>query len=193
MKLVVGLGNPGPQYALNRHNIGFMLADVLADRYGFKSPKRHGQSLVAEGTIGESRVLLLKPLTFMNLSGHAVGEVARFFKIAVEDICVIHDDLALPFGEIRVKQNGGHGGHNGLKSLDNTIGKAYWRLRIGIGHPGVKEAVVGYVLGNFSKAEQEELIFLLRHIADAFPLLLAKDSESFLKNIKLSTTHDDTL
>jgi PTH1 family peptidyl-tRNA hydrolase len=183
MKLVVGLGNPGPQYVLNRHNAGFLLVDTLADRYAFKDPKRHGQGFVAEGMIAQSRVLLLKPLTYMNLSGHAVAEVIRFFKISLDDVLVIHDDLDLPFGTVRVKKGGGHGGHNGLKSLDACIGKEYWRLRLGIGHPGHKDAVTGHVLGNFSKAEQDELVIWLREITDAFPYLLTGNTEKFMSAI----------
>ena len=183
VKLVIGLGNPGPSYALNRHNAGFMAVDALAHFYAFNPFKRHGQSLIAEGTVDQKRVILLKPLTYMNLSGQGAAEVAGFFKISCDRILVIHDDLDIPFSKIRFKQGGGHGGHNGLKSLDSTLGRDYRRLRIGIGHPGPQEPVSAYVLSNFSKAEQEELVFLLRHVVEAFPLFLQGNIEEAKKAV----------
>ena len=184
MKLIVGLGNPGTQYALNRHNVGFMIIDTLAHIYSYPTFKRYNQSLIAEGVIGGQRALVLKPLTYMNISGQAVGDVVRFYKIPLDDIIIIHDDIDLSFGDMRVKKGGGHGGHNGLKSIDTAIGKEYWRLRIGVGHPGHKDAVSPYVLSNFSKQELDELVITMRIVVDEMSLLLKYQTEQFLKNIK---------
>lgn len=150
--LLVGLGNPGNGYAMNRHNIGFMVIDALSGPAMFKSKYK---SHFAEAQLGGQRTLLLKPQTYMNLSGEAVREVATFFKIDPERIAVFHDELDLLPGQLRIKKGGGHGGHNGLKSIDAHLGtKDYWRLRLGIGHPGHKDEVSPYVLSDFSKADQ---------------------------------------
>ena len=177
--LLVGLGNPGEQYMLNRHNVGFMAVDVISHIYSFSAAKRHGKALLQEGVVNGQKVLLLKPLTFMNLSGHAVAEVASFYKILPEHIIVFHDDLDLALYKIRVKQGGRHGGHNGLRSLDACIGKDYWRVRIGIDRPEDKSRVSDYVLNNFPKAEQDDLADLLGGIADELPSLLADKKELF--------------
>ena len=184
MKLIVGLGNPGTQYALNRHNVGFMIVDSLSHAYSYPAFKRHTQSLMAEGVVNAQRAMVFKSLTYMNLSGQPVGDIVRFYKIALDDVFVVHDDIDLNFGDVRVKKGGGHGGHNGLKSIDAAIGKEYWRLRIGVGHPGHKDAVTNYVLGNFDKQELNELVFIMRSVVDAMPMLLQNQPEQFLKAIK---------
>lgn len=155
--LIIGLGNPGGQYATTRHNIGFMLADHLADIYRASWASKH-QGLLCSLSIQGQKVLLLKPQTYMNLSGQSAGEVARYFRIDLADILVLHDELDLPFATLRMKQGGGHAGHNGLKSLDAHLGgREYHRLRLGIDHPGERHLVSNYVLSPFNKAEQAEL------------------------------------
>ena len=183
MRLIVGLGNPGAKYAGNRHNIGFMAVDRIAADHGF-SPWRskfHGQ--LAEGTLGDTRVALLKPETFMNLSGQSVSEALRFYKIAPADVIVLHDELDLAPGRLRVKTGGGHAGHNGLRSLHQHIGEAYVRLRLGIGHPGHKDQVAAYVLSNFAKQDQIWLDELLSAISSAAALLAEGDSTRFLNAV----------
>jgi peptidyl-tRNA hydrolase, PTH1 family len=166
MYLIVGLGNPGTEYRFHRHNVGFLMLDILHQAYGigdFQKNKWHG--LMAEGSINGHKVLFLKPQTYMNLSGPAVSGPANFYKISPDKIIVIHDELDIPPGDIRVKKGGGNGGHNGLKSIDAHLGKDYWRLRIGIGHPGVKDMVSGYVLNNLPQKELplfDELFFQIR-------------------------------
>ena len=149
MLLLVGLGNPGDKYASNRHNIGFMAVDVVHTRWRFPPWRKNFQALVAEGTIDGERVLLMKPQTYMNESGRAVGEAVRFLKLTPADVVVIHDELDLPAGKLRMKVGGGHGGHNGLRSITAQITDAYRRMRLGIGHPGHKELVHGHVLYDF--------------------------------------------
>lgn len=176
MFLVVGLGNPDKQYASNRHNVGFMAADEIFRRYSFVAFSKKHQGLLADGTVDGTRVLILKPQTYMNLSGDSVLATAAFYKILPENILVIHDDLDLKFGDVRLKIGGGNAGHNGLKSIDGKIGKEYWRLRIGIGRPENKDMVSDYVLSNFSKDEQKELDVLLEKIADGLPDFFEKGS-----------------
>jgi len=177
MLLIVGLGNPGSQYALNRHNIGFMAADAIHRRHGFSPWRSRFQALVSEGTLAGRKTLLMKPQTYMNESGRAVDEAARFHKIPNADIVVMHDELDLPAAKIRMKTGGGHGGHNGLRSISAHIGEDYRRLRLGIGHPGSKELVHGYVLHDFAKVDGEWINPLLDAIADNAPLLAdGKDS-----------------
>ncbi|MBN9343392.1 MAG: aminoacyl-tRNA hydrolase [Caedibacter sp. 38-128] len=183
--LLVGLGNPGPEYALNRHNIGFQVIDSIAHHYSFNSFKRHGQGLFSERLIQGEKISLLKPVTYMNRSGIAVAEFASFFKIPLEDIVVIHDELDLELGRLKVKQGGGHGGHNGLKSLDAHVGKDYWRLRIGIGHPGCREAVTSHVLGNFSKNEEGHREKIINAILNNLSFLLKKEMAAFMNNVAL--------
>ncbi|MDB5478796.1 MAG: pth [Alphaproteobacteria bacterium] len=170
--LIVGLGNPGRDYAMNRHNIGFMALDALADRHGTGAEKKAFQSLVQPATINGTPVLLQKPQTYMNLSGEAVGAAARFFKIPVEKIIVLQDELAIDSGLVRIKQGGGHAGHNGLKSIDQHLGQNYWRIRLGIGHPGDKERVTSHVLGNFSREEMEWVEPTLEKLTENFGLML---------------------
>ncbi len=153
MRLIVGLGNPGTRYERNRHNIGFMAVDEIVHRHGFAPFRSKFQGEIAEGTIGGKRVYALKPQTYMNASGDAVGEAARFYKVAPEEIAVLYDEIDLAPGKLRVKRGGGAAGHNGIRSIDDAIGEDYWRVRLGIGHPGVKELVQPYVLQNFAAEE----------------------------------------
>lgn len=170
MRVLVGLGNPGREYAGNRHNVGFMAVDAFAASHGLSlsggglfsrrasgawKDKFHGH--LAEVTVGGEKCLLLKPKTYMNRSGRSVGELLNFYKIPPSDCLVVHDEIDLPFGELRAKQGGGHAGHNGLKDIDAAVGKDYWRLRVGVGHPGNKDLVADYVLSDFSKEEKAAL------------------------------------
>lgn len=185
MKLLVGLGNPGAKYARNRHNIGFMALDEIASDHGFSPWKTKFQAQICEGTLGGVKVLLLKPQTFMNLSGQAVGEAMRFYKLTSQDVTVLHDELDLAPGKCRVKQGGGHAGHNGLRSLHSHIGADYGRVRLGVGHPGHKDAVAGYVLRDFPKADEAWLDDLLRGISDGAVALAAGDSGKFMNAVSL--------
>jgi peptidyl-tRNA hydrolase, PTH1 family len=186
-KLFVGLGNPGPSYARHRHNIGFMAVDSIAWRHRLPPWRRKFQGEVTEGELADVRVLLLKPMTFMNLSGQSVGEAMRFFKIPLADIVVLHDELDLVPGKVRVKQGGGVAGHNGLKSLAAHLGSPdFKRVRLGIGHPGHKDRVIGHVLSDFHKAETEWLEPLLDALADAAPLLAAGDDAGFMNRVALA-------
>ncbi len=178
MLLLVGLGNPGSKYNDNRHNIGFMAVDEIVRRHNFSSPKARFQGLTCEGQLGSEKVLILKPQTYMNLSGQSVGEAARFYKIPPEGIFIFHDELDIPATKIKFKTGGGHAGHNGLRSIDQHIGKDYHRIRIGIGHPGNKNRVHGHVLGDFAKSDQEWLEPLLEGIADAAPALTDHSGET---------------
>ena len=179
MKLIVGLGNPGAKYAANRHNIGFLALDRIAADHDFTPWRARFQGMAADGRLGDTRVTLLKPQTFMNLSGQSVGEAARYLKLAPADVIVLHDELDLAPGKCRVKQGGGHAGHNGLRSIHQHIGAEYGRVRLGIGHPGHKDKVASYVLSDFAKAEQDWLDDLLRGISDGAPALAAGDGGRF--------------
>jgi PTH1 family peptidyl-tRNA hydrolase len=179
MLLMVGLGNPGAKYAANRHNVGFMALDRIAADHGFSPWKARFQGLVAEGRLGDQRVTALKPQTFMNLSGQAVGEAMRYLKLTPADVLVLHDELDLAPGTCRLKTGGGHAGHNGLRSIHQHIGESYRRLRIGIGHPGHKDRVSGYVLSDFAKAEEPMLDDLLRGISDGAEALARGDGAAF--------------
>ena len=185
MRLIVGLGNPGSRYARNRHNIGFMAVDALVRRHEFSPYRAKFSSEVAEGTVAGERVLALKPMTFMNLSGDAVGACARFLKIEPEEIAVIHDELDLAPGKLRVKRGGSSAGHNGLRSIDDAIGPDYWRVRLGIGHPGSKELVLPYVLQNFDAEEIGWVGPLNDAIAEALPLLVKNDAPAFMSKVAL--------
>jgi PTH1 family peptidyl-tRNA hydrolase len=187
MKLFVGLGNPGEKYRANRHNIGFMAVDRIADRHGFGPWRKKFQGLVSEGSIGEERITLLKPETFMNESGRAVGEAQRFLKIPLSDVYVFHDELDLVPGKVKVKAGGGNAGHNGLRSISAHIDNDYKRVRLGIGHPGSKDAVVYYVLNDFAKSERPWLNELLDAVADAAPRLAKGDDARFLSDIVRAT------
>ncbi|MGI3169204.1 aminoacyl-tRNA hydrolase [Pseudooceanicola sp. C21-150M6] len=187
MQLFVGLGNPGGKYAANRHNIGFMAIDRIASDHGFPPFRSKFQGEISEGTLGTEKVLLLKPMTFMNLSGQSVGETMRFYKLTPADVTVFHDELDLAPGKLRVKQGGGHAGHNGLRSMHQHIGPDYARVRLGIGHPGHKDRVPGYVLSDFAKAEEGWLDDLLRGIGDGAPDLAAGDPGRFMNAVALRT------
>ena len=179
MKLIVGLGNPGGQYARNRHNIGFLAVDAIAAAQGFTPWRSKFQGLVAEGRLGTGKAMLLKPETFMNLSGDSVRAAMTFYKLAPGDVIVLHDELDLAPGKLRFKTGGGHAGHNGLRSIDAHVGAEFQRLRMGIGHPGDKRLVSNYVLGDFDKAEADWLEPLLAAVAAEAPLL-ASDGPRFL-------------
>ncbi|MCZ0961667.1 aminoacyl-tRNA hydrolase [Paracoccus benzoatiresistens] len=179
MKLIVGLGNPGAKYAANRHNIGFMAVDRIAADHGFSPWKARFHGLAAEGRLGTMRVTLLKPQTFMNLSGQSVGEAMRYLKLTPAEVIVMHDELDLAPGKCRVKQGGGHAGHNGLRSIHQHIGADYGRVRLGVGHPGDKERVAGHVLSDFAKADQGWLDDLLRGVSDGAAALAQGDGPRF--------------
>ena len=183
MKLFVGLGNPGGQYAFNRHNVGFMAVDAIAQANGFPSWRKRFSGLAAEGKLAGQPVLLFKPQTFMNESGRAVGEAARFYKLDLGDVVVFHDELDLAPGKVRVKTGGGVAGHNGLKSLSAHIGNDYVRVRIGIGHPGSKDLVTGHVLRDFAKAEHDWLEPLLGAIATEAPYLAEGANDKFQSRV----------
>lgn len=183
MKLFVGLGNPGSQYAGNRHNVGFMAVDEIARAHGFGPWKRKFQGIAADGDLAGEKVLLLKPETYMNESGRSVGEAARFLKIAEEDIVVFYDEIDLAPGKLKVKTGGGNAGHNGLRSISAHLGNDYVRVRIGVGHPGVKELVARWVLNDFAKADQAWLVPLLDGIAKAAPRLVKGDQSRFLTDV----------
>lgn len=186
MLILAGLGNPGPKYADNRHNVGFMAADAIARRHSFSAWSRKFQALTAEGFLGGEKTLLMKPQTFMNNSGQAVGEAMRFYKLAPADLIVVYDEIDLAPGKIRVKTGGGSGGHNGIRSIDAHCGKEYRRVRIGVGHPGVKEMVMPHVLGDFSRADRGWLEPLLDVIAEHADLLGKGEDSSFMNKVTLT-------
>ncbi len=183
MELLVGLGNPGPRHANNRHNIGFMALDEIVRRHGFGPWRVRYQGRVAEGRIGAKRVLALKPETYMNESGRAVGEAARFFKLDPGQVTVIYDEIDLKPGKIKVKTGGGAGGHNGIRSIDSHIGRDYRRVRLGIGHPGQKDLVHGYVLRDFAKPEMPGVEKLIAAVAGELPLLMDGDEGAFMSRV----------
>lgn len=185
MKLFVGLGNPGSKYARTRHNIGFMAVDRIAEEHGFAPWRSKFQGEMSEGRLGREKVILLKPQTFMNLSGQSVGEAMRFHKLSPEDVMVFHDELDLAPGKCRLKTGGGHAGHNGLRSIHQHIGEAYDRVRLGIGHPGHKDRVSGYVLHDFAKVEEGWLDDMMRGIADGAAALADGDGAKFMNAVAL--------
>jgi PTH1 family peptidyl-tRNA hydrolase len=185
-RLWVGLGNPEPAMLRQRHNIGFMAVEAIARRHGFSPWRQRFKGLVAEGRIGPKRVMLLKPLTYMNASGESVQAASAFYKWAPADITAFHDELDLTPGKLRVKRGGGAAGHNGLRSMDRQLGSPdYWRVRLGIGHPGTKERVLGHVLGDFGKADQGWLAAMLEAVADAASLLTEDRPEDFMTRVAL--------
>jgi len=183
MKLFVGLGNPDEKHRANRHNVGFMAVDRIAERHGFGPWRKKFHGVVSEGTIGTERITLLKPETYMNDSGRAVGDAQRFLKIPLSDVYVFHDELDLAPGKVKVKAGGGNAGHNGLRSISAHIENDYKRVRLGIGHPGSKDAVVYYVLNDFAKSERPWLTALLDAVADAAPYLAKGEDDRFLSDI----------
>ena len=185
MKLIVGLGNPGAKYAGNRHNIGFMALDRIAQEHDFPAWKSKHQGSISEGRFGSDRAVLLKPETFMNKSGDSVGAAMRFYKLDPEDVIVFHDEIDLAPGKVRYKQGGGHAGHNGLRSIHAHIGDSYDRVRMGVGHPGHKDRVPGYVLRDFAKADQDWLEDVLRGCADGAAHLVTGDSGRFMNAVAL--------
>ena len=185
MQIWVGLGNPGPRYALHRHNVGFMAVDVIADMHDFGPVQKKFSGWAQEGRIGTQKVLLLKPATFMNESGRAVGEALRFYKLGTEALTVFHDELDLAPFKVKVKQGGGHAGHNGLRSIDQHCGAEFRRIRLGIGHPGHKDRVTGHVLGNFAKDEQDDLVAMLGAVAAEAEWLAKGDDVRFMNDVAL--------
>ncbi|MEM9432389.1 MAG: aminoacyl-tRNA hydrolase [Pseudomonadota bacterium] len=185
MRLFVGLGNPGQKYAQNRHNVGFMAVEQIAADHGFSPWRSKFNSTLAEGRLGPEKIVLLRPETYMNKSGQAVGEALRFFKLEPTSVTVFHDEIDLAPGKLKVKTGGGHAGHNGLRSIHQHIGPDYDRVRIGVGHPGHKDAVPGYVLRDFAKADKAWLDDMLRGIGDGAPYLAMQDSGRFLNAVSL--------
>ncbi|MEL7272947.1 MAG: aminoacyl-tRNA hydrolase [Pseudomonadota bacterium] len=191
MLLIVGLGNPGPKHERQRHNVGFMAVDAIHSDGDFTPWKARFSALTSEGRIGGEKALLVKPTTFMNESGRAVGEAARFYKIDLDNAIVLYDELDLAPGKLRVKKGGGAGGHNGIRSIDAHLGKDYRRVRIGIGHPGHKDKVTGHVLGDFSKADHIWLDPLLDEIARNADMLAKGDDAGFMNRIALRTQSNE--
>jgi len=186
MLLVVGLGNPGPEYAKNRHNIGFMAIDAIARRHGFGPFRGKFQGEIADGLVAGEKVMALKPMTYMNESGRSVGAAVDFFKIAPEDVVVFHDEIDLAAGKIRVKRGGGHAGHNGLRSIHNHIGPDYGRVRIGVGHPGDKDRVSGHVLNDFAKPDTVWVATLLDALAEHFDRIIDGDDADYMSRVTLA-------
>ena len=187
MRLLVGLGNPGPGYAGHRHNIGAMAADAIHRRHGFGPWKIRFHGYAAEGTVDGVRLLLLKPTTYMNRSGEAVQAALQFYKLVPEDVIVVYDEIDLKPGQIRVKKGGGSAGHNGIRSVDAHIGPEFWRIRLGIGHPGAPELVHRYVLHDFAKEERPWLEKMLEAVAEAFPLMAQGDDSRFVNKVLVLT------
>ncbi len=185
MQLWVGLGNPGAQYALNRHNVGFMVADTLADVHGFGPVQKKFSGWTQDGRIAGERVILLKPATFMNESGRSVGEALRFYKLGTDALTVFHDELDLAPFKVKVKQGGGTAGHNGLRSIDQHMGPDFRRVRLGIGHPGHKDRVTGYVLGNYAKAEMDDLADMLGAVSAEAEWLAKGDDARFMNDVAM--------
>ena len=185
MQLWVGLGNPGQEYALNRHNVGFMAVDTIAEMHRFAQAQKKFQGWTLDGRIGTHRVILLKPATYMNESGRSVAEALRFYKLGVDALTVFHDERDLAPFKVKVKQGGGTAGHNGLRSIDKHLGPDFTRVRIGIGHPGHKERVHGHVLGNFAKAEMDDLAEMLGAIAAEAEWLAKGDPARFMSDLAL--------
>ena len=185
MQIWAGLGNPGAKYALNRHNVGFMIVDAIAETFGFGPEQKKFSGLAREGRIGTQKILLLKPSTFMNESGRSVGEAMRFYKLGLDALTVFHDELDLAPFKVKVKQGGGTAGHNGLRSIDKHMGADFRRIRIGIGHPGHKERVHGHVLGNYAKTEMDPLADMLGAMAAEAEWLAAGDDVRFMNDVAL--------
>jgi PTH1 family peptidyl-tRNA hydrolase len=185
MQLWVGLGNPGANHSMQRHNVGFMAADAIAEVHGFAPPKKQFRGWTQEGRVGSHKVLLLKPATYMNDSGVSVGEALRFYKLGFDALTVFHDELDLEPFRVKVKTGGGAAGHNGLRSTDAHVGQDYRRVRLGIGHPGHKDRVTGYVLGNYAKTEIDPLSDMLGAVAAEAPRLAAGEDARFMNEVAL--------
>jgi len=185
--ILAGLGNPGASYAGNRHNIGFMVIDRLMSDYGFPKPSLKFGGALSEGRVGLHKVFVFKPLGYMNTSGGPLGQLCNFYKLGAENVIVLHDELDLETGKIRIKTSGGNGGHNGLKSIDAHLGQDYKRLRIGIGHPGHKDLVSDYVLSDFTKAEWPMFETMIHEMSRHMPLLLQGDEAGYMNKISLVT------
>jgi peptidyl-tRNA hydrolase, PTH1 family len=183
MQIWAGLGNPGAQYAMHRHNVGFMVADTLAETYGFGPWKVRFQALTSEGRIGAAKILLMKPQTFMNESGRAIGEAVRFFKLDESAVTVFYDELDLAPFKVKVKTGGGAAGHNGIRSTMAHIGEDFRRVRLGIGHPGHKDRVLGYVLGNYAKVEINGLADMLGAVAAEAAWLAESNDARFMSDV----------
>jgi PTH1 family peptidyl-tRNA hydrolase len=190
MHLIVGLGNPGDKYSRNRHNVGFMAVDAIASRHGFAPFREKFKGLISEGTIAGEKVLLLKPQTWMNSSGESVEATLQFYKLAPSDVTVIYDEIDLAPGKTRIKRGGGNGGHNGLRSIDPRIGPDYRRIRIGVGHPGHKDAVMPWVLGDFSKLDREWLEPLLDALASGADLIVKGDDNTLMNKLAIAVQGD---
>ncbi len=183
MRLLVGLGNPGAKYANTRHNLGFMAVDRVVDQYRLGTWRTKFQGHTVQGEIDDTKVAVLKPMTFMNESGRAVSEAMTFYKIALEDVLVFFDEIELSPGKIRVRQGGGHAGHNGIRSLVSHIGEAFWRIRLGVGHPGDKNRVSGYVLQDFAKSDEDWVNTLVDAASDAVPLLVSGEDNRYMTQV----------
>jgi PTH1 family peptidyl-tRNA hydrolase len=186
MRLLVGLGNPGSRYAANRHNVGFLAIDAIARRYDFGARRGRFHSEILDGQIDGVKFVALKPQTFMNLSGDAVLPALQFYKLQPADIVVLHDEIDLPLGRVRVKRGGGAAGHNGLRSIDDAIGQDYWRIRIGVGRPEGEVRVRSHVLENFSAEELTDVERVIGAIADCFPLMAAGDADRFRSKVDVT-------
>ncbi len=197
MILLVGLGNPGPRYEKTRHNFGFMAVDAISSANGFSAARSKFQGEIAEGflaaEVGRIRTLALKPMTFMNDSGRSVAEAVHYFDVDLDDVIVFHDELDLDAGKVRVKKGGGLAGHNGLRSIDEHLGPNFRRVRLGIGHPGDKAAVLGYALKNFAKSDLEWVTPLIEAIVEAAPLLASHDDATFMNKVHLATHPEENL
>jgi PTH1 family peptidyl-tRNA hydrolase len=186
VRLFVGLGNPGSDYAKNRHNIGFMAVDEIVHRHSFAPFRSKFQGQLCEGKIAGQKVLILKPTTYMNESGKAVQAAMAFYKLPIQDIIVFHDEMDLVAGKIRMKTGGGHAGHNGVRSIQSHIGSGFQRVRLGVGHPGDKEKVVGHVLKDFSKADQQWLDKMIEAIGENADLLIKGEDSGFMSKVSLA-------
>lgn len=192
MLIIAGLGNTGQKYARHRHNVGFMAADEIVRRHSFGPWKNKFNAEISEGTIDDERIMVIKPLTMMNLSGEAVGKAMRFYKLTPDDIVVIYDELDLAPGKLRIKKGGGNGGHNGIRSIEAHCGKEFRRMRVGIGHPGHKDRVTGHVLGDFAKVDQDWLDPMLEAISDNAGLLASNEDNTFMNKIALALKGDQS-
>ena len=186
MRLIVGLGNPGAQHSGHRHNVGFMAAGAIARRHGFSPAREKFHGLAAEGTLAGDKALILWPQTYMNDSGRAVQAAVQFYKLDLGDLTVLYDEIDLEFGKVRVKKGGGAAGHNGIRSIEAHLGPDFWRVRIGVGHPGMKELVKHYVLHDFDAEEKPEVEKIVGAIADNFALLFERGHEHFMTKVALA-------